>query len=448
MTKFSQYNFKDAINASLKDINFDEPTEVQEAVIPLVNKKKDVIVQSMTGSGKTHAFLLPILNSITKEPTVQALIATPSRELAYQIYEDTQAILKNFGEDYNAFIFVGGTDKQRQQRKLAAHQPQIAIGTPGRLWDLIKENDLHVENVERFIVDEADMTLDMGFLDDVINIAAKMPEHHETAVFSATIPQKLEPFLQKYLTGPKKIEIKNSHVISKNVDNWLMFTHGRDKKAMIYKLMTIGEPYMVLVFANTKKTVDSIYEYLKQQGLKVARLHGGLTPRERKRVMKQIENLEFQFVVATDLAARGIDINGVSHVINAEIPDDLEFFIHRVGRTGRNGMSGIAITLYDPGEENKVAEIEHMGIKFQPKEIKNGEIVDGYDRDRRVQRKATTEKLDTKLVGYVKKQKVKRKPGYKKKIKNAISTEKRQQRRIKNRQEKRDLRKARRNKSL
>lgn len=448
MTKFSQYNFKDAINASLKQINFDEPTEVQEAVIPLVNKKKDVIVQSMTGSGKTHAFLLPILNSITKEPTVQALIATPSRELAYQIYEDTQAILKNFGEDYNAFIFVGGTDKQRQQRKLAAHQPQIAIGTPGRLWDLIKENDLHVENVERFVVDEADMTLDMGFLDDVVNIAAKMPEHHETAVFSATIPQKLEPFLQKYLTGPKKIEIKNSNVISKNVDNWLMFTHGRDKKALIYKLMTIGEPYMVLVFANTKKSVDEIYEYLKQQGLKVARLHGGLTPRERKRVMKQIENLEFQFVVATDLAARGIDINGVSHVINAEIPEDLEFFVHRVGRTGRNGMSGIAITLYDPGEENKVAEIEHMGIKFHPKEIKNGEIVEGYDRDRRIQRKATTEKLDNKLVGYVKKQKVKRKPGYKKKIKNAISTEKRQQRRIKNRQEKRDLRKARRNKSL
>ncbi|MFD1472464.1 DEAD/DEAH box helicase [Companilactobacillus mishanensis] len=446
MTKFSQYNFNDMVNKSLKEIHFDEPTEVQEAVIPLVNKKKDVIVQSQTGSGKTHAFLLPIVNSITKEPTVQALIATPSRELAYQIYEDTQNMLKNYPEEYNAFIFVGGTDKQRQQKKLQAHQPQIAIGTPGRLWDLIKENDLRIDDVERFIVDEADMTLDMGFLDDVNNIAAKMPEVHETAVFSATIPQKLEPFLKQYMTGPKRVEIQNPNVIAKNVDNWLMFTHGRDKKALIYKLMTLGEPYMALIFANTKKSVNEIYEYLKQQGLNVARIHGGLTPRERKRVMRQIENMEYQFVVATDLAARGIDIKGVSHVINAEIPDDLEFFIHRVGRTGRNGMSGIAITLYNPGEENKVAEIEHMGIKFKPKELKNDEIVDGYDRERRTKRHATTEKLDTKLVGFVKKQKVKKKPGYKKKIKSAINTEKRQQRKIKNRQEQRDLRKARRGK--
>ncbi|MFC6322946.1 DEAD/DEAH box helicase [Companilactobacillus baiquanensis] len=444
MTKFSQYNFNDAINKSLKEIHFDEPTPVQEAVISLVNKKKDIIVQSETGSGKTHAFLLPILNAITKNQNVQALIATPSRELAYQIYEDTQDILKNYPEEYNAFIFVGGADRERQKRKLNAHQPQIAIGTPGRLWDLIRENDLHVENVERFVVDEADMTLDMGFLNDIDHIAAKMPENHEMLVFSATIPQKLEPFLKKYMKGPKRIELKNSSVIAKNVDNWLMFTHGRDKKELIYQLMTLGSPYMALIFANTKKTVDEIYEYLKNKGLKVARIHGGLTPRERKRVMKQVENMEYQFVVATDLAARGIDINGVSHVINAEIPDDLEFFIHRVGRTGRNKMSGIAITLYAPGEEHKVADIEHLGIKFKPKELKNNEIVDGYDRDRREDRHASQDKLDTKLVGFVKKQKVKKKPGYKKKIRQAISTEKRQQRKIKNRQEMRKQRDARR----
>jgi Superfamily II DNA and RNA helicases len=208
--------------------------------------------------------------------------------------------------------------------------------------------------------------------------------------------------------------------------------------------MTIGEPYMVLVFANTKKTVDEIYHYLRNKGLKTARIHGGLTPRERKRTMKQIENMEYQFVVATDLAARGIDISGVSHVINAEIPDDLDFFIHRVGRTGRNGMSGIAITLYEPGEDHKVDEIEHMGIKFEPKDIKNGEIVDVKERDRRQSRKATQEKLDTKLVGFVKKQKTKKKPGYKKKIKQAISDERRQQRKIEIRQERRKQRDARR----
>lgn len=445
MTKFSQYNFNDAINKSLKEIHFEEPTPVQEAVISLINKKKDIIVQSETGSGKTHAFLLPSMNALTSDQEVQLLIATPSRELAYQIYEDTQAILKNYPEEYNAFIFVGGADRDRQRRKLEAHQPQIAIGTPGRLWDLISDNTLHVENVQRYVIDEADMTLDMGFLDVVDKITDKLPEDREMMVFSATIPQKLEPFLKKYMHGPQRVEIKNNSIIPKNVDNWLMFSHGRDKKEIIYQLMTIGEPYLVLVFANTKKTVDEIYHYLRNKGLKVARIHGGLTPRERKRTMKQVENMEYQFVVATDLAARGIDINGVSHVINAEIPDDLDFFIHRVGRTGRNKMSGIAITLYDPGEENKVDAIEHMGITFEPKDIKNGEIVEAVERDRRFTRKANQEKLDTKLVGYVKKQKTKKKPGYKKKIKKAINEEHRQQRKIKIRQDRRKQRDARRN---
>ena len=445
MTKFSQYNFNDAINKSLKEIHFEEPTPVQEAVISLINKKKDIIVQSETGSGKTHAFLLPAMNALTSDQEVQLLIATPSRELAYQIYEDTQAILKNYPEEYNAFIFVGGADRDRQRRKLEAHQPQIAIGTPGRLWDLISDNSLHVENVQRYVIDEADMTLDMGFLDVVDKITDKLPEDREMMVFSATIPQKLEPFLKKYMHGPQRVEIKNNSIIPKNVDNWLMFSHGRDKKEIIYQLMTIGEPYLVLVFANTKKTVDEIYQYLRGKGLKVARIHGGLTPRERKRTMKQVENMEYQFVIATDLAARGIDINGVSHVINAEIPDDLDFFVHRVGRTGRNKMSGIAITLYDPGEENKIDAIEHMGIAFEPKDIKNGEIVEAVERDRRFTRKANQEKLDTKLVGYVKKQKTKRKPGYKKKIKKAINEEHRQQRKIKIRQERRKQRDARRN---
>lgn len=447
MTKFSQYNFNDSINKSLKEIHFDEPTPVQEAVISLVNKKKDIIVQSETGSGKTHAFLLPSMNALTDKQEVQLLIATPSRELAYQIYEDTQAILKNYPEEYNAFIFVGGSDRDRQKRKLEAHQPQIAIGTPGRLWDLIRENDLHIENVERFVVDEADMTLDMGFLDDVDHITDKLPENREMMVFSATIPQKLEPFLKKYMTGPQRVEIKNSSIIPKNVDNWLMSSHGRDKKQLIYQLITLGEPYLVLIFANTKKSVDEIYNYLRSQGLKVARIHGGLTPRERKRAMKQVENMEYQYVVATDLAARGIDINGVSHVINDEIPDDLDFFIHRVGRTGRNKMSGTAITIYEPGEEHKVDEIEHMGIKFEPKDIKHGEIVDAVERDRRVHRRATQEKLDTKLVGYVKKQKTKKKPGYKKKIKQAINEEHRQQRKIQIRQNRRQEREARKNKN-
>ena len=210
---------------------------------------------------------------------------------------------------------------------------------------------------------------------------------------------------------------------------------------MIYELLTIGQPYLAIVFANTKQNVDEISDYLKAKGMKVAKIHGGITPRERKRVMRQVQNLEYQYVVATDLAARGIDIEGVSHVINAEIPQDLDFFIHRVGRTGRNGMSGTAITLYSPSDENSVSMIENLGVTFQPKEIKNGEILDTYDRNRRKKREKTKDELDPTLIGLVKKSKKKIKPGYKKKIDRAISESNKQKRRQSRRQEERGARK-------
>ena len=175
--------------------------------------------------------------------------------------------------------------------------------------------------------------------------------------------------------------------------------------------------------------------------MKVAKIHGDISPRERKRVMRQVQNLEYQYVVATDLAARGIDIEGVSHVINAEIPQDLDFFIHRVGRTGRNGMSGTAITLYGPSDENDVSLIENLGVTFQPKEIKNGEIVTTYDRNRRKKREKSKDELDPTLIGLVKKKKKKIKPGYKKKIDRAISESNKQKRRVARRQEERGVRK-------
>jgi ATP-dependent RNA helicase CshB len=202
-----------------------------------------------------------------------------------------------------------------------------------------------------------------------------------------------------------------------------------------------------LIFANTKTRVEQIHDFLQAQGMKVAMIHGGIKPRERKRVMREVKNLQYQFVVATDLAARGIDIEGVSHVINDDIPEDLDFFVHRVGRTGRQGMHGTAITLYSPDEEAKVAEIEAMGIKFQPKRISNNEIVDSYDRNRRTKRNKSTEKLDPGLIGYVKKKKKKIKPGYKHQIKQEIHRRKDQERRIAQRQSARNERKRRKRES-
>lgn len=439
---FAQFGFKPFIDAALKEIGFKEPTEVQARLIPLILKRRNVVGQSQTGSGKTHTFLLPIFQTIDPELTeVQAVITTPSRELAYQIYDAAKQIAKHSEKEILVHNYVGGTDKQRQIEKLEHRQPQIVIGTPGRVLDLMKSQALDVHNASVLVVDEADMTLDLGFLKETDAIASAMPKELQMMVFSATIPDKLKPFLRKYMTDPIVEVVENKNVISPTIDNWLISTKGRDKNQLIYQLLTMGQPYLALVFANTKERVDDLTRYLRSQGLRVAKIHGGIPPRERKRTMREIQNMEYQFVVATDLAARGIDIEGVSQVINDDIPEDLEFFIHRVGRTGRNGMEGTAITLYAPSEDKMIAELENLGISFEEKKLSNGELVASYDRNRRFKRRTRSNKLDPKIVGMVKKEKKKRKPGYKNKIKRAIKRDEQQKRKLARRQEMRNARK-------
>lgn len=428
---FKDYHFQPFIDDAIKDLGFRNPTPIQTKVIPTIKHGKSVIGKSATGSGKTHAFLLPIFDGLDlNKEDVQVVITTPSRELAYQIYDNAKQIAKFSDKTIHIGNYVGGTDKERQVEKLEREQPQVVIGTPGRVWDLVKNGDLEIHSAHQLVIDEADMTLDLGFLDTVDEIASKMAEDLQMMVFSATVPPKLKPFLKKYMKNPVMNDIPTKTVINQNVSNWLISTKGKNKNDLIYQLITMGEPYLFLIFANTRERVDEIYNYLKQQGLKVAEIHGGMQPRVRKRVMKQIQNLDYQFVVASDLAARGIDISGVSHVINDDIPTDLEYFIHRVGRTGRNGMKGIAMTLYAPGEEQKVSELEKMGIKFIPKEIKRGEVVDTYDRKRRMKRKEPKNKLDPTMIGLIKKKKKNVKPGYKKKIKRAIKQKSDEDRKI------------------
>lgn len=435
MANFREFNFKEYIYQALDEINFKEPTEVQARLIPTILKGKSVVGQSQTGSGKTHTFLLPIFQNLNaQKDEVQAVITTPSRELAYQIYEAAKQLAKFSPENIWIQNYVGGTDKQRQIEKLKSHQPQLVIGTPGRILDLVRENALDIHNAHYLVVDEADMTLDLGFLKETDAIASALPKDLQMLVFSATIPEKLRPFLRKYMYNPVIEVVANKHIISPTIDNWLVSTKGRDRNKLIYDLLTMGEPYLALVFANTKERADELTNYLRSQGLKVAKVYGGIQPRQRKRIMREIQNLDYQFVVATDLAARGIDIEGVSHVINDDIPEDLEFFVHRVGRTGRNGMKGTAITLYEPSEEKLIDELESMGVHFVPKAVKNGEIVDSYDRNRREKRQTRKESMDPKLRGFVKKEKKKRKPGYKKKIKRAIKRDEQQKRRIARRQ--------------
>ena len=443
--KFIEFNFKDYIQEALKDLNFVEATEVQEKLIPVVLSGRDLVGESKTGSGKTHTFLLPIFQELEEEAdSVQAVITAPSRELATQIYQAARQLASFSEQEIRVANYVGGTDKARQIGKLESSQPHIVIGTPGRIYDLVESGDLAIHKAHTFVVDEADMTLDMGFLETVDRIAARLPKDLQFLVFAATIPQTLQPFLKKYLSNPVMEQIKTKTVIADTIDNWLLSTKGRDKNAQIYEISQILQPYLAMIFVNTKTRADELQAYLTAQGLKVAKIHGDIPPRERKRIMNQVKNLDFEYIVATDLAARGIDIEGVSHVINDAIPQDLSFFVHRVGRTGRNGLPGTAITLYQPSDDSDIRELEKLGIKFTPKMIKNGEFQDTYDRDRRANREKTKEKLDTEMIGLVKKKKKKIKPGYKKKIQWAVNEKRRKTKRAENRARGRAERKAKR----
>ena len=427
--KFTDFNFKEEINETLKNINFVTPTEVQEKLIPIVLSGRDLVGESKTGSGKTHTFLLPIFQKLdpTKEE-VQAVITAPSRELATQIYKAAQEFAK-VNPQIRISNFVGGTDKARQIKKLESAQPHIVIGTPGRIQDLISSNALMVHTADTFVVDEADMTLDMGFLTDVDKIASAFGKKVQMLVFSATIPQKLQPFLKKYLHNPLMQTIANKTVISDTIENWLVSTKGSSHNQLLLALTKAINPYMAMIFANTKGRVDDIHHFLTSNGLKVAKIHGDVPPRERKRIMNSVKNLEFQYVVATDIAARGIDIEGVSHVINDEIPKDLTFFVHRVGRSGRNGLKGTAITLYSPSDDSSIREIEKMNVVFQPKAVKDGEIVDSYDRDRREKRTKKADEISLATRGALAKGKKKVKPGYKRAIKWQIEEENKKKRR-------------------
>ena len=443
--KFTEFKFKDYIQEALRDLNFVEATPVQEKLIPVVLSGRDLVGESKTGSGKTHTFLLPIFQMLDEEAdSVQAVITAPSRELAAQIYQAARQLASFSEKEIRVANYVGGTDKARQIGKLESSQPHIVIGTPGRIYDLVESGDLAIHKAKTFVVDEADMTLDMGFLATVDKIAGRLPKDLQFLVFSATIPQKLQPFLKKYLSNPVIEQIKTKTVIADTIENWLLSTKGRDKNAQIYQISQLLQPYLAMIFVNTKTRADDLHSYLTAQGLKVAKIHGDIAPRERKRIMNQVKNLDFEYIVATDLAARGIDIEGVSHVINDAIPQDLSFFVHRVGRTGRNGLKGTAITLYQPSDDSDIRELEKMGIKFTPKMIKDDEFQDTYDRDRRANREKSREKLDTEMLGLVKKKKKKIKPGYKKKIQWAVNEKRRKTKRAENRARGRAERKAKR----
>lgn len=428
---FERFKLQSYMIEAVEALGFDKPTEIQERVIPAVLKGTSLIGQSQTGTGKTHAYLLPIMNKLdsTKEE-VQAIIAAPTRELANQIYKEALKIAEHFPEESPLVVrcFIGGTDKQRTIDKLKT-QPQLVIGTPGRIKDLVADQALRVFTADTLVVDEADLMLDMGFIEDVDKFASKMAQHIQMLLFSATIPEKLKPFMKKYMNNPKHVQVDPKQAAAVKIEHVLVPLRHRNKTQLLHDLVVKYNPYLAIIFTNTKKMADTVADDLIEKGLKVGRIHGDLSPRDRKKMMKQINDLDYQYIVATDLAARGIDIEGVSHIINFELPSDLDFYIHRTGRTARAGYSGIAATIYDVSDEDALNRLEKLGITFHDADIVNGDWVEIDARNKRKQRKKQGNEIDEKAKTMIKKPN-KVKPGYKKKVQREVENFKKRERRL------------------
>lgn len=419
MNSFQQFKLLPFIIDALTEKRITKPTDIQARIIPAALNGRDIIGKSQTGTGKTLAFLLPILEAINpEEQSVQAIVVAPTRELAWQIHEELKSLLVKNPDYIKSSLIVGGTDRERQIDKMK-NPPQLIIGTPGRILDLMKAQALFPHKVSHFVVDEADQMLDMGFLPEVDRIAQALPEKLQTMVYSATIPEKLEPFLKKYLHDPRFAEASLEHRVAPKIEHHVIPVRHRDRKELTVEIAKAINPFVCLVFTNTKQEADELETSFREAGLNVGTLHGDMQARRRKQAIKEINEAKYQYVIATDLAARGIDISGVSHVINHGIPKDLDFYTHRVGRTGRAGATGEAYTLYEDHENGPINRLEERGFTFKHVDLRNGSLQEIKTRRRRQpdRKVKVSHTAHSRMAGEIKKAKKKVKPGYKKKFK-------------------------------
>ncbi|MGX8851520.1 DEAD/DEAH box helicase [Amedibacillus sp. YH-ame10] len=427
MSKYTDYNFKEHTKKFIQLEGFIEPTPIQKEVIPLACKGKDIIGVSDTGTGKTHAFLIPILEGIdVSKACVQAVITAPTRELAVQIFQRA-AKMSEAMPDLNIRLITGGMEKSRMNEQLKV-QPHVVIGTPGRIKDLyLQEQTLRVDTANVLVIDEADMTLEFGFLEDVDAIAGKMRKDLQMMVFSATIPQALRPFLKKYLDNPVTVQIDEGSNFHPNIEHILVPCLEKSYEEKMLEMLPTFQPYVCLIFANTRTLAASVAESLRSNSYGVIELHGDLSPRERTKAMKDLVNIEKSFVVATDIAARGIDIDGISHVISLGFPQELDYYIHRSGRTGRAGHSGICYALYKKQDDAMIRSLEIKGISFHHRSLKNGVWTDLEPIHKKKTKK--DDPLEKEISKIVTKKKKVVKPGYKVKRKAEVEKLKRQARR-------------------
>ncbi|UJF34148.1 DEAD/DEAH box helicase [Paenibacillus hexagrammi] len=358
---FASLGIREELVNQLKVNGVTEPTPIQHQSIPVLLSGSDVIAQAQTGTGKTLAFVLPMLEIVNvNKPDVQALILTPTRELAIQITSELQKLAPVTGA--NVLAAYGGQDVERQLRKLQGNI-HIVVGTPGRLLDHLRRGSLNFYKLKMLVLDEADQMLHMGFLTEVQDIIAQTSTHRQTMLFSATMPQQVRNLSKAYMRDPQEIQVQSKQVTLKEIEQVLIQTTDRGKQDALAEAILKYKPYLAMIFCRTKRRASTLNEALQEKGFASDELHGDLSQAKREQVMKRFRDGKIELLVATDIAARGLDVEGVTHVFNYDVPLDAESYIHRIGRTGRAGQTGVAVTFAAPRDMYHIELIE-KGIKM------------------------------------------------------------------------------------
>ncbi|MDN2453883.1 DEAD/DEAH box helicase [Lactobacillus sp. UCMA15818] len=400
--KFTELGLSENILKAINRSGFEEATPIQAETIPLVLKGGDVIGQAQTGTGKTAAFGLPILNKIdTKKNEIQAVIVSPTRELAIQ----TQEELYRLGRDEHAKVQVvyGGADIRRQINSLKK-APQILVGTPGRLLDHIRRRTVKLDSVNMMVLDEADEMLDMGFVEDIESIIKAIPEKRQTLLFSATMPTAILKIGERFMQKPSIVKIKGKELTTDLVDQYYVRARDFEKFDVMTKIFDVQAPELTIVFGRTKRRVDELSKGLEARGYNAKGIHGDLSQQRRMSILKQFKAGKLDILVATDVAARGLDISGVTHVYNYDIPQDPESYVHRIGRTGRAGHHGVSVTFVTPNEMDYLRVIENLTKKrmgnLKPptdQEAFNGQITSAIDDIDELVKKTDAKKFEKQI---------------------------------------------------
>ncbi len=356
MTKFQELGLSQATLKAVLRMGFEEATPIQAETIPLSLQNKDLIGQAQTGTGKTAAFGIPLVEKVdTHIDAVQGIIIAPTRELAIQVSEELYKI--GAGKRVRVLPIYGGQDIGRQIRSLKKF-PHIIVGTPGRVLDHINRRTLRLDQVHTAILDEADEMLNMGFIEDIESILSQVPTERQTLLFSATMPAPIQRMAERFMKDPQVVRVKAKEMTVPSIEQYYLEVQEKNKFDVLTRLLDIQSPELAIVFGRTKRRVDELAEALTLRGYTAEGIHGDLSQAKRMSVLRKFKEGSIDVLVATDVAARGLDISGVTHVYNFDIPQDPESYVHRIGRTGRAGKTGVAMTFVTPREKSYLAVVE------------------------------------------------------------------------------------------